>query len=218
MRLRNKPWAQKLVLEHPEALLNEPDPEIKIPWQERFADFSKPLAIEIGSGKGQFIINWAKQHPEMNFIGVELQTTAAGMILRKKLADQIDNLQIMCADAANIALYLPPKSADIIFLNFSDPWPKTRHEKRRLTYKSLLDKYKQVLKDNGHIEFKTDNQGLFEYSLQSMNNYGMLFDFVSLDLHQSNSEIYKQNIETEYEHKFAERGNRIYCVHAHFEK
>lgn len=109
MRLRNKPWAQKLVLEHPEALLNEPDSEIKIPWQERFADFSKPLAIEIGSGKGQFIINWAKQHPEMNFIGVELQTTAAGMILRKKLADQIDNLQIMCADAANIALYLPPQ-------------------------------------------------------------------------------------------------------------
>lgn len=181
MRLRNKPWAQKLVAEHPEAILNEPDPDKKINWEERFDDFSKPLAIEIGSGKGQFITTLAKEHPEMNFIGVELQTTAAGMILRTKLEEKIDNLQLMCADAANIAMYLPENSVDVVYLNFSDPWPKTRHEKRRLTYKSFLDKYRQILKPEGHLEFKTDNRGLFEYSLVSLNNYGMKFDYVSLD-------------------------------------
>ena len=217
MRLRNKPLAQNLVKEHPEAILNEPAPEVKINWEERFEDFSKPLAIEIGSGKGQFITTLAKQHPEMNFIAVELQTTAAGMILRTKLNEGIDNLQIMCADAANIAIYLPKDSVDTLYLNFSDPWPKTRHEKRRLTYKSFLDKYKEVLKPEGHLEFKTDNRGLFEYSLVSLNNYGMKFDHVSVDLHHDEDEIAERNVETEYEHKFVAKGNPIYCLHAHFE-
>ncbi|MBD5432548.1 MAG: tRNA (guanosine(46)-N7)-methyltransferase TrmB [Lactobacillus sp.] len=216
MRLRNKPWAQKLVKEHPEAILNEPSIDEKINWNERFADFSKPLAIEIGSGKGQFITTLAKKHPEMNFIGVELQTTAAGMILRTKLEEKIDNLQLMCADAANIAYYLPENSVDVLYLNFSDPWPKTRHEKRRLTYKIFLDKYRKVLKPEGHLEFKTDNRGLFEYSLVSMNNYGMKFEHVSVDLHHDNDEIAQRNVETEYEHKFAAKGNPIYCLHASF--
>ena len=216
MRLRNKPWAQKLVKEHPEAILNEPNIDEKINWEERFADFSKTLAIEIGSGKGQFITTLAKQHPEMNFIGVELQTTAAGMILRTKLEEGIDNLQLMCADAANIAYYLPENSVDVLYLNFSDPWPKTRHEKRRLTYKSFLDKYRKVLKPEGHLEFKTDNRGLFEYSLVSLNNYGMKFEHVSVDLHHDEDEIAARNVETEYEHKFAAKGNPIYCLHASF--
>ena len=216
MRLRNKPWAQKLVKEHPEAILNEPNIDEKINWEERFADFSKPLAIEIGSGKGQFITTLAKQHPEMNFIGVELQTTAAGMILRTKLEEGIDNLQLMCADAANIAYYLPENIVDVLYLNFSDPWPKTRHEKRRLTYKSFLDKYRKVLKPEGHLEFKTDNRGLFEYSLVSLNNYGMKFEHVSVDLHHDEDEIAARNVETEYEHKFAAKGNPIYCLHASF--
>ena len=216
MRLRNKPWAQKLVKEHPEAILNEPNIDEKINWEERFADFSKPLAIEIGSGKGQFITTLAKQHPEMNFIGVELQTTAAGMILRTKLEEGIDNLQLMCADAANIAYYLPENSVDVLYLNFSDPWPKTRHEKRRLTYKSFLDKYRKVLKPEGHLEFKTYNRGLFEYSLVSFNNYGMKFEHVSVDLHHDEDEIAARNVETEYEHKFAAKGNPIYCLHESF--
>ena len=216
MRLRNKPWAQKLVKEHPEAILNEPSIDEKINWNERFADFSKPLAIEIGSGKGQFITTLAKKHPEMNFIGVELQTTAAGMILRTKLEEKIDNLQLMCADAANIAYYLPENSVDVLYLNFSDPWPKTRHEKRRLTYKSFLDKYRKVLKPEGHLEYKTDNRGLFEYSLVSMNNYGMKFEHVSVDLHHDNDEIAQRNVETEYEHKFAAKVNTIYCLHDSF--
>ena len=205
MRLRNKPWAQKLVAEHPEAILNEPDPDKKINWEERFDDFSKPLAIEIGSGKGQFITTLAKEHPEMNFIGVELQTTAAGMILRTKLEEKIDNLQLMCADAANIAMYLPENSVDIVYLNFSDPWPKKRHAKRRLTSNIFLDKYSKIFKNNYIIEMKTDNIDLFNYSVESLKNYGYVIEYITNDLHSENID----NIETEYEHKFSSKGIKI---------
>ncbi|WEV40950.1 tRNA (guanosine(46)-N7)-methyltransferase TrmB [Lactobacillus sp. ESL0681] len=217
MRLRNKPWATKLVAEHPESVLDRPDPKRKIDWTKRFSDFSKPLEIEVGSGKGQFITTLAQQHPEKNFIALELQMTAAGMILRTKLAKGLTNLQILCADAANINCFFAPASTNVIYLNFSDPWSKARHEKRRLTYHTFLKKYQEVLQPSGQLEFKTDNAGLFAYSLKSMNNYGMNFDFVSVDLHHEQSEFAKTNVETEYEHKFAAQGNPIYAVHADFE-
>lgn len=216
MRLRNKPWAVELVNEHPESVLQNPDPAIKIDWASRFDDFSKPLEIEIGSGKGQFITTLAEQNPDKNFVALEIQTTAAGIILRTKLEKKLDNLQILRGDAAQLDKFFEENAADKIYLNFSDPWPKTRHEKRRLTYKRFLKTYRTVLKDGGEIEFKTDNSGLFAYSLQSMNNFGMHFDFVSVDLHHEKTEIVEKNIETEYEHKFAAKGNPIYALHADF--
>jgi len=216
MRLRNKPWAIKLVNEHPESVLQNPDPAKKIDWDKRFADFSRPLEIEVGSGKGRFITTLAAQHPERNFVAIELQTTAAGIILRTKLEKHLDNLQILRGDAADINRFFAPNSTNIIYLNFSDPWPKTRHEKRRLTYKVFLSKYQEVLTPNGHIEFKTDNSGLFAYSVKSMNNFGMHFDFVSVDLHHEKVEITQKNIETEYEQKFAAKGNPIYALYASF--
>ena len=158
----------------------------------------------------------AEKHPEKNFVALELQMTAAGIILRSKLAQNLSNLQILCADAANIDCFFKKHSANTIYLNFSDPWPKTRHEKRRLTYKTFLQKYQTVLQKNGQIQFKTDNAGLFAYSLQSMNNYGMHFDFVTVDLHNEKEDILTSNIETEYEHKFASQGNPIYALHADF--
>ena len=217
MRLRNKPWAVKLVNEHPESVIQDPDPSKAIAWSERFADISRPLEIEVGSGKGRFITTLAERYPEKNFVALELQTTAAGIILRTKLEKKLDNLQIMRADAADIDAFFAANSADKIYLNFSDPWPKSRHEKRRLTYKSFLQKYQTVLKDNGLLEFKTDNSGLFAYSSKSLNNFGMQFDFVSVDLHHEADEIVEQNIETEYEHKFASKGNPIYALHAKFQ-
>lgn len=217
MRLRNKPWAVKLVNEHPESVIQDPDPSKAIAWSERFADISRPLEIEVGSGKGRFITTLAERYPEKNFVALELQTTAAGIILRTKLEKKLDNLQIMRADAADIDAFFAANSADKIYLNFSDPWSKSRHEKRRLTYKSFLQKYQTVLKDNGLLEFKTDNSGLFAYSLKSLNNFGMQFDFVSVDLHHEADEIVEQNIETEYEHKFASKGNPIYALHAKFQ-
>ncbi len=216
VRLRNKPWAVKLVQEHPESVLDRPNPEKQIDWSQRFADCSRPLEIEVGSGKGHFITTLAEQNPDKNFVALELQVTAAGMILRTKLEKKLDNLQILCADAADITSFFAVNRADTLYLNFSDPWPKTKHEKRRLTYKTFLEKYKKILKPEGQIEFKTDNSGLFSYSVASMNNYGMHFDFVSVDLHHENEEIVAMNIETEYEHKFAAKGNPIYALHADF--
>lgn len=216
MRLRNKPWAVNLVTEHPESVLDRPDPAVKIDWSKRFLDVAKPLEIEIGSGKGRFITTLAEQHPEKNFIAVELQITAAGIILRTKLEKNLTNLQILCADAANLDAFFEQQIANVIYLNFSDPWPKKRHEKRRLTYKTFLAKYQKILAPSGHLEFKTDNAGLFAYSVESMNNYGMHFDFVSVDLHRENEKIVSQNIETEYEHKFATKGNPIYALQADF--
>lgn len=215
MRLRNKPWAIKLVNEHPESVLQNPDPEKKIDWAARFGN-DHPIEIEVGSGKGHFITTLAEKHPEKNYVALELQTTAAGIILRTKLEKGLDNLQILRGEAANIDLFFAENTTDVIYLNFSDPWPKTRHKKRRLTYKSFLAKYKQVLKTDGQIQFKTDNAGLFAYSVQSMNNFGMHFDFVSVDLHHEKPEILEKNIETEYEHKFAAKVNPIYALWANF--
>lgn len=218
MRLRNKPWAVKLVADHPESVLQDPYPAKPIDWENRFADFSKPLQIEIGSGKGKFITTLAANNPDKNFVAIELQTTAAGIILRTKLEQGLDNLQILRGDALVLDYFFPARCAEKIYLNFSDPWPKKRHEKRRLTYKAFLASYQKVLRPDGELEFKTDNSGLFAYSLQSLNNYGMVFDFVSVDLHHEAEDIVAQNIETEYEHKFAAKGNPIYAVHAHFKK
>ena len=172
-------------------MIDRPDPSLKIDWSKRFADISRPLEIEVGPGKGKFITTMAEKHPE-------------------------NNLQILCGDAANIDAFFSAHIASKIYLNFSDPWPKTRHEKRRLTYKTFLQKYQTVLRANGQVEFKTDNAGLFAYSLQSMNNFGMNFDFVSVDLHNEKEEVLAANIETEYEHKFAAQGNPIYALHADF--
>ncbi|BDR60753.1 tRNA (guanosine(46)-N7)-methyltransferase TrmB [Lactobacillus xylocopicola] len=216
MRLRKKPWAVDLVQAHPESVLDRPDPSKQIDWSQRFSDFSRPLAIEIGSGKGRFIASLAEQHPEMNFVAVELQITAAGIILRSKLEKNLTNLQILCADAVNLDAFFPPHQAEVLYLNFSDPWPKTRHEKRRLTYQTFLEKYQTILTSGGVVEFKTDNAGLFAYSLQSMNNYGVYFDFVSVDLHHEAAKVLAANVETEYEHKFAVQGNPIYALHARF--
>ena len=215
MRLRNKPWAIKLVDEHPESVLQNPNPEVKIDWAARFGN-DHPIIIEVGSGKGGFITTLARNNPDINFVALELQTTAAGIILRTKLEKELDNLQILRGDAADIDCFFDANTTDTIYLNFSDPWPKSRHEKRRLTYKSFLEKYKTVLKEDGHIEFKTDNAGLYSYSVQSMNNFGMHFDFVSVDLHHEKPEIVEKNVETEYEQKFAAKGNPIYALHADF--
>lgn len=216
MRLKNKPWAHELVEAHPEKVLIRP--EGKIDWQKRFTNPDLPLRIEVGSGKGQFIIRQAQAHPKINFVAIELQTSAAGVILRDELKLALPNLQILLGDGKMVDTYFARESVDLVYLNFSDPWPKTRHEKRRLTYRDFLRSYENILQIDGHIEFKTDNRGLFEYSLVSMNNYAMKFDYVNLDLHNSDDEVVAQNIQTEYEEKFSRRGHAIYALHAHFQK
>ncbi|KRL03188.1 tRNA (guanosine(46)-N7)-methyltransferase TrmB [Liquorilactobacillus capillatus] len=212
MRLRNKPWAKPLIEANPQFITTSPQ-DYRGRWNKRFGN-NAPLHIEIGMGKGQFIIEMAQKYPEWNFIGIEIQTSVAAVVLKKQLALQLDNLQLICANGSGISEYFEDGEAATIYLNFSDPWPKKRQAKRRLTYPTFLKQYQEVLKKDGHLEFKTDNQKLFEYSLKSMNNFGMIFDNISLDLHKSEEAI--DNVMTEYEKKFSQRGQVIYKLAAHF--
>ncbi|KRN29750.1 S-adenosylmethionine-dependent methyltransferase [Lactobacillus selangorensis] len=212
MRLRNKPWAKDLIAANPQWILVNPV-GMQGKWQSRFAQ-KQPLSIEVGSGKGRFITEMAQKYPDRNFIAIEVQESAIAMVLKKQVDLQLDNLQLLLGDGAELTEYFAPEEVSTVYLNFSDPWPKTRHEKRRLTYKDFLKQYETVLQPAGELEFKTDNQGLFEYSLISLNHYGMEFDRVSLNLHQS--QWADDNVMTEYEQKFSAKGQPIFQLCAHF--
>lgn len=205
MRLRHKPHAKDKLLEYQQFVVKDPE-SMKGKWNERFGK-EQPLHIEIGCGKGQFIIEMAKRHPEINFIGIELQTSVIVSVLEKQIEAELPNLQLLQVDARELKSYFEKNEVDRIYLTFSDPWPKNRHEKRRLTYKTFLSVYETILQPKGELHFKTDNQGLFEYSLTSFSLYGALLTEVYLDLHTSDVE---ENVMTEYEEKFSKKGNRIY--------
>lgn len=177
----------------------------------------KKICIEIGMGKGDFISNMAKLNPDNVYIGIELSPQVLALAIKKLNRFEEENglslkkLYFMSFDALKLLDYFSENQVDVLYLNFSDPWPKKRHTKRRLTYKDFLENYKKVLKKDGIIEFKTDNRGLFEYSLVSMQNFGMEFIEVYLDLHKT--EVF--NVETEYEKKFSPFGP-IYKLVAKF--
>ncbi|MER2063729.1 MAG: tRNA (guanosine(46)-N7)-methyltransferase TrmB, partial [Alkalibacterium sp.] len=205
MRLRHKPYAKEKLQKYDQYVVTEAL-GLKGRWQERFGN-DHPIHVEIGCGKGQFIINMAKQYPEINFIGIELQTSVIVTALEKQIEENLPNVQLLQANASDLAEYFEENKIDRIYLTFSDPWPKNRHEKRRLTYKSFLKVYETILNPDGELHFKTDNQKLFEYSLVSFSNYSAKLKEVYLDLH--NSDV-TDNIMTEYEEKFSKKGNRIY--------
>ncbi len=161
--------------------------------------------LKSGLAKGRFIIETAKLHPEINYIGIELQTSVIATALRTFMDNPLPNVQFVLTDGANLDELFYQNEVQKIFLNFSDPWPKKRHAKRRLTSPLFLKTYQTVLADDGNIEFKTDNRGLFEYTLVTMNNFPMTFEYVSLNLHQSPEN--ESNVETEYEQKFSPRTN-----------
>ncbi|EFV77108.1 MULTISPECIES: tRNA (guanosine(46)-N7)-methyltransferase TrmB [Cytobacillus] len=205
MRQRNKPWAKDKLAEYPQYVISEPE-KYKGKWKEAF-DKDQPLHIEIGTGKGRFITGMAKANPENNYIGIELADSVIVTALDRIIEDGLPNVKLLNVNANDLRDYFEKGEVDRVYLNFSDPWPKKRHAKRRLTYKSFLEIYENILGDKGEIHFKTDNQGLFESSLMSFSEYGMLLTFVSLDLHNSD---YEGNIMTEYEEKFSSRGSRIF--------
>ncbi|HCC4342685.1 TPA: tRNA (guanosine(46)-N7)-methyltransferase TrmB [Enterococcus faecium] len=212
MRVRNRPGAAELLAAHPNFVISDPT-LWKGKWNELFEN-DHPIHIEIGMGKGQFITGMAKAHPEINYIGVEMQVSVVSIALDKLIEQPLPNLKLLHVDGSALTEYFADSEVDQIYLNFSDPWPKKRHEKRRLTYKTFLAVDEQILRPNGEIHFKTDNQGLFEYSLASFSQYGMILKQVWLDLHQSQ---FEGNIMTEYEEKFSSKGQRIYRVEAQFQ-
>lgn len=201
MRLRNNPRAKEIMEEHAHVLL---DPTVPFNKEEVFGN-NHPVHIEIGMGKGDFIIGMAKKYPDINFIGIEKYDSVLCAALKKyDESEQVSNVRFLRFDAIDLLKFFSCHSIDLIYLNFSDPWPKNKHEKRRLTYKTFLDVYKELLILPGKLEFKTDNRGLFEFSIVSMNQYGLNFEMISLDLHKS--EYNEENVMTEYERKFSPFG------------
>ena len=156
----------------------------------------------------------ALQNPDINYIGIDIQVSVLSYALDKVLDSQAPNVRLLLVDGSDLTNYFADGEIDLMYLNFSDPWPKKRHEKRRLTYKTFLDTYRQILPEKGEIHFKTDNRGLFEYSLASFSQYGMILKQVWLDLHASD---FEGNVMTEYEEKFSKKGQVIYRVEAQFQ-
>ncbi|MGM0843881.1 MAG: tRNA (guanosine(46)-N7)-methyltransferase TrmB [Bacillota bacterium] len=213
MRYRNKPWASEKLNEYPQYVIAQPE-EQKGKWNEVFGN-NNPLHIEVGTGKGQFVTEMAKANPDINYIGIELYESIIVTALDRIIEADIPNVKLMNVDARNLKEYFEKNDVDRVYLNFSDPWPKNRHEKRRLTFKDFLKLYEELLIEEGEIHFKTDNQGLFEYSLKSFSEYGLLLNYLSLDLHKSD---YEGNIMTEYEEKFSSLGQRIYRCEVKYPK
>ena len=209
MRVRNRADARERLENSPVVFLQPKDNKGK--WKEIFGN-DNPIHLEIGSGKGKFIHTLAEKHPEINFIAMEAQPTVLTFLLDKVEETHRENLKLISGNAEDLLEYFAEGEVDRLYLNFSDPWPKTRHEKRRLTFHTFLARYEAILNGNKTIVQKTDNQGLFEYSLMSYAKYGFAFNRLSLDL--TNSVYEEENVHTEYEDKFIKKGNRIYMVEA----
>ena len=171
-------------------------------------DNNNPLYIEIGMGKGKFIIENALKYPNINFIGIEKYDSVIVRAVEKLENLDIPNLKLLRMDATNIDEVFN-KNVDLIYLNFSDPWPKARHERRRLSSHEFLKKYDKIFKNTNHIIMKTDNRKLFEYSIMSFTSYGYKINKISLDLYKDDIE---DNISTEYEDKFNSMGQPIYMI------
>lgn len=173
----------------------------------------KPLYIEIGCGKGGFINSMAEQNPDINFLAIEKNQDVLVLAMEKALNSGVKNLKFVSGDAQMLGDMNTKSKADRIYINFCDPWQKTRHKKRRLTHERFLKIYQEILKEHGEIHFKTDNQKLFEFSLNSFSDYGMRLKNITLDLHASD---FKGNVLTEYEKLFSEKGQPIYRCEAVF--
>ena len=181
----------------------------------------KPIHLEIGCGKGSFAVGMAAGHPEWNFIAMEKISDVACCALEKTVAQvqkggewQGDNLRFLIGDAMHLAEWVEPHSVSRIYLNFSDPWPKKGYAKRRLTYRGFLELYKTVLVEGGELYLKTDNEGLFDFSLEEFEAMGLTVLFSSRDFHKTPEA--EGNVMTEYESNFSAQGMPIYCARVKF--
>ncbi len=210
MRLRNVKGAKEAMVESPYVVV-EPK-EYRGRWNEVFQN-SNPIFIEVGMGKGNFITTLAKQNPDINYIGIEKYSSVLirGLEKReeveKELGHTLNNLMFIRMDAEEIEEVFEKNEVSRIYLNFSDPWPKDRHAKRRLTSTTFLARYHNILKPDGVIEFKTDNVSLFHFSLESVKEAGWNLVASTEDLHHS--DMNEGNVMTEYEKKFSSMGNPI---------
>lgn len=205
MRLRNIPGADDAILNSSYCIQNPK--EQKGSWQSVFPS-AQPLHIEIGMGKGQFLMRMAAAHPDVNYLGIERYSSVLLRALQKMELVPLANLRFICMDAAELTEVFEAGEVSRIYLNFSDPWPKDRHARRRLTSRQFLERYDQILSKEGRLEFKTDNQDLFTFSLAELSEAGWRLDACTRDLHHDEV-LSVGNIMTEYEEKFSSKGNAI---------
>ena len=213
MRLRKVKGAAETIEANAHIVIPQGE-NLKGKWQSVF-EKKQPLYIEVGMGKGQFVIGMAQKNPHLNFIGIEKFDSVMVRALEKVLEEEpLPNLKLLKVDAETLEDLFAENEVSGIYLNFSDPWPKPRHAKRRLTHENFLSLYQSIMEDQGKLCFKTDNRQLFEYSLVSVTDYGMKLLDVALDLHQR--EDLDWNVMTEYEQKFSAKGQPIYRLEAEF--
>ena len=206
MRLRNVPGAREVMVEN-QYVFTEPE-GMKGTWSEVFNN-DNPVRIEIGMGKGRFVSTLAQLNPDINYVGIEKYSSVLLRAVEKQDELNLPNLRFIRMDAEAITEVFDRGEVDRIYLNFSDPWPKDRHAKRRLTSKQFFERYDGILKKDGIVEFKTDNDLLFQFSLEQVPEAGWNLDKFTWDLH-NDEEMVKGNVMTEYESKFSAMGNPIH--------
>ncbi len=210
-RVRKQPGTREALLQYAPVVVLEPQ-QYRGSWQACFGN-TNPVQMEIGMGKGRFISTMARQHPDINFIGVEvIEEVLLDAVKRMNRSGGIpENLRLVWVNAALLQELFADGEIDRIYLNFSDPWPKSRHKKRRLTHESFLQQYAAILKPEGQVHFKTDNQELFEFSLNEFSACRWMLHHIQLDLYRK---LPEDNVATEYETKFHEKGMPIYRLEA----
>nr|WP_302225966.1 tRNA (guanosine(46)-N7)-methyltransferase TrmB [uncultured Marvinbryantia sp.] len=207
MRLRNIPRAGEVIANSP-LVVQEPK-ECRGRWRELFGN-DHPVHIEVGMGKGQFLTQLARLHPEINYVGIERYTSVLLRAVEKleRQEEKPENLLFICMDARELPEVFAESEVAKLYLNFSDPWPKDRHANRRLTSRQFLERYEKILAADGRVEFKTDNRGLFDFSLGEIEPAGWKLELSTYDLH-ADANLMQGNVMTEYEEKFSAKGNPI---------
>ena len=206
MRLRNISGSRELIAAS-DYVIHEPQ-EHRGKWKEVFGS-DNPIRIEIGMGKGRFIMDLARSHTDINYVGIEKYSSVLLRGIQKLEAEPLTNLYFIRMEAEEITSVFAPGEVDRIYLNFSDPWPKDRHAKRRLPSREFLHRYDEILKKDGVIEFKTDNRELFRFALDELEPAGWHLEQMTEDLHRD-AEMMRDNVMTEYEERFSSMGNPIY--------
>lgn len=199
------------ILDNSKYLIKNPE-RYKGKWNTVFNN-NNPICLELGTGRGSFIIEMAKKHPNVNYVGLELDKSQTATAVNNIKNDKIDNLRLICADAKEIVNFFG-KEIDTIYLTFSEPWPKRQDEKKRFTHESYLKLYDRIFKKHKHIILKTDNKILFSSALESLSKYWYSFDVVSLDLHNDERKI--KNVMTDFEKNYFKEHRTIYYLEASF--